>query len=1477
MVRRVNDRAAVNREASCHLDGSGAMGKDRHPLPQWNQVLAFFVGLGMFIGLVLPTTFARASGSGSPVQVEQSNSEALRFSVSDLDLQWNQRSLRDGAVQLQDPSLSGFPTVGEHGGPRVPRTGGWLLIPPGTSPELVTLDEKWRSEPGMRLMVESVPVVLPAEEPGLGSVSEILVLPGEAIPANALVPDDVRRDMAKASRVRTGSAVELGEPLWWRGRRICSWTLVPLQHDAQGRATRSLEEGTWEIRFRPDAALGKNLPSTAAAKTTTRGDTRFGGIFLNKELLGDLPTEATARGVFPERAPALKWQGGKSGTLLGNMEGRLAVVSTGLFKVTASLLSQLGFIPSSGVAESEIRLYQRRYLKRLDDGSGQAPYAEIEVPIQMVGDGGDFSGDDYFLFYGLRLRDDRSFTADLGQGPETIFGSGDRFEMNNSVNIYWVAASEPDQGEAWARMATESLAPALSTPRFSYRRTDHHEFQRAFRENPDSASVDRVYANHPDDSEVNLGMDPLWSPDPAGDDVQIDASIAGDKAADQDLELYFYDDENNPTLLEAFTNDQDRDAVIRTNFLPASTFAGASGKFVMQHQTSTKLRTFLNWVQVSYDALYQAVDGELPFHTGVGGSDASIEVTGFTSDDLGLVNIDDPRNPVWINLGAGNVVEDAGGYKLSIQVPAAGSSPRQFYVAQDMGDPGFPQFAYYESTRAEDQINPTEYDGSGPPELVVITHEEFLEASQRYIDHRIARSGGVLQVHLVDVQSIYDWYSGGLRDPWAIKRFAEHAITEWGSYALTIIGDANENARELGVDASARDWSTDWVPTHYHLQSIAPNPPELMASDKWFVTFEAGQDYPEDDFPKYTYSPWEMYVGRLPCNSVAELNLMIDRIIRVETLGADEEWRKRAIFFADDAWSEDPDNFAYLKYKSDELRFSSSFSDSTVPMWHEATGVSLSTTNLYLDDFLDPYWEGEERRRKTNFRNYCESDALPPLISALNAGGMVATYQGHANIYVLASENWFEDRLGNYRKDVSLLTNADKPWVFIGLGCHISDWAQNTVFNSLFPRERSLSEKLAVHPGGGAVASYGSPGYEYINNNARYAEILFWRWCYHPSTTILGDESRNMRSSWVLGDIIWSAEAYVLSILGSSSTYRPMMAQYGLLGCPLMVLDAGMPQVEASFTDGSGGDITETEIDLVAIDATNLRTIRLVARDEAGIHRLEVVDSENNDLTQQVSVETLPAGATTHQVVNYDLTLPVQPYDHAITVRVYDTGGPLPGDRHYELRLNINQQGTFLADGSLVVPEDFQFTLGEPVAFSATFSGATWFDDSLDMTLTSENLELTDIVFNVDKSTEMTVEFTATAPMGTTGERSVDLKIGDFPATTYVLQSGGSVEPAPAISTVLNFPNPVIDGTRFVFRTSDVPSAKGVVRVFSVGGRHVARIPFQYDGNGDAVVHWDGRDDDGDELGNGTYLYRVELTAPGRSVISDMQRLVVMR
>ncbi|MCP4574329.1 MAG: hypothetical protein GY838_18390 [bacterium] len=1435
--------------------------------------------------LVTLTGIARA---GTPLQAIRSDAQGLRLEARDLEPSW--RATADGT--RFDLSLTGMTTGGPLGGWRVPSAGRWILVPPGTRPRLVVVTEDWRAAGGRRLDYETVPATRPGRDVDSQGFLDVKLEPGSEVPTDLQLARPVREERSRGGRARTGNALVLGEIRTWRGRRIAPVTLVPVRHGADGTVTGVLASGAWEIRFEADE---KARTSVDQVRLDTRNDERFAGGFLNSDLLKGLPSEAAFHGVRPavfDKTAKIQ------DVVLEAPEVRIGVAATDMLRVTAATLRDRGLL-TADVDESQIRLYQRRYVPRLDDGSGDPPYAEIEVPIHMVGEGDAFDGDDFFVFHGLRPRDDTEFTADLGDGLETIPGCGDNGEWSNGTNVYWLAAATPPAGVPWARMATATLAASGGSPLGSYRRVDYREDNEIFRAQIGDRRGDRLYFNNSTDPNVSVGLSSRWYPDPAGAPALFEVGAAA-YADSQDAIIRLIDvalqvtdgvDTDLGTMRVGTVTDRE----FAFPEVPASILLGKSAAMRFTPRT-VQMWAFVNWVRLSYDALYKAYDPvteagdfRLNFHSGTGTGPRDVEVTGFEDSEIGLFDVSDPRNPIFIDLAAANKVDAGTSWTLSIR-PAAGD--RAFWAVGDWTNPdpalGVRQINPYLASVAESPVNPLA--AATAPDVLVVTHADFRAGLDPWIAHRQARSAEPLNFHVVDVADLYDWYSGGLRDKWAIRRFVRHALNHsgWGSWALVLVGDANENARELAVHPDARSWSRDLVPTHYHVQSDAVQGfHELMASDKWYVTGQTGETDATDDYPARLNQPWEMYVGRLPCNSTTELDRMIDKIIVVETLADGEDWRKRAVIIADDSWSDGYGaSGSVLRWNSGDPNFARSQGENDAT-WSGGSPVALETNLVELSEWLDPLYPDYPPVTYTREPDDVQADtrsvATPRLLSALSGGGMFAHYQGHANIWLIASEYWLVDGVkifGNQdpSRDLARLSNTGRPFVFFGMGCHVGDFAQSPSTDGKF-FERSFCEKMLADSRAGAVASYGSPGYEFININAALSETMFDVWLTRPPVS--GPGSRG-RSRWMLGEMLWAAEAEYLAIHWGSSYSRGAIAQFAVLGDPLMMLDAGPPQVAATLR-GSPDETLADEADLTGLDETNLRTVSIHARDEAGIDRLRVTDSLGADLTSQVVAvaDSLPTGETDHQEVFYELEVPVRPFAHTLEVEVWDTGAPLASDRHWTLTLNVGQEVEFTVGGEIVDPDRFAFELDLPVTFTGHVTSAAWLSAGMAMSLEGDNLDLSNVSFDLaevgkgDKTNAMTVTFTATAPAGSEGERAVDLVL-DGHRTTWVLQAGEQSLADVAIGRVYSFPNPLRADARIVFETS-AASCRGVIRIFNTAGRTVARLPVIHDGSGTCVVPWDARDAEGDEVANGTYLYRVELAAPDGQIASDVQRLVVMR
>jgi hypothetical protein len=110
-----------------------------------------------------------------------------------------------------------------------------------------------------------------------------------------------------------------------------------------------------------------------------------------------------------------------------------------------------------------------------------------------------------------------------------------------------------------------------------------------------------------------------------------------------------------------------------------------------------------------------------------------------------------------------------------------------------------------------------------------------------------------------------------------------------------------------------------------------------------------------------------------------------------------------------------------------------------------------------------------------------------------------------------------------------------------------------------------------------------------------------------------------------------------------------------------------------------------------------------------------------------------------------------------------------------------------------------------------------------------------------------------------------------FDSTNFVVEVSGDLR----IKDLSNFPNPMRNMTTFMFNLSglDVKSCK--VKIYTVAGRLIKTINASAN-IGFNQIFWDGRDDDGDALANGVYLYKVIIDGEGKTE-TNIQKLVILK
>lgn len=115
-------------------------------------------------------------------------------------------------------------------------------------------------------------------------------------------------------------------------------------------------------------------------------------------------------------------------------------------------------------------------------------------------------------------------------------------------------------------------------------------------------------------------------------------------------------------------------------------------------------------------------------------------------------------------------------------------------------------------------------------------------------------------------------------------------------------------------------------------------------------------------------------------------------------------------------------------------------------------------------------------------------------------------------------------------------------------------------------------------------------------------------------------------------------------------------------------------------------------------------------------------------------------------------------------------------------------------------------------------------------------------------------------------------KVGNAANNALKYEINFTVENKPSITNVLNYPNPFSTATQFIFTMtgSEIPS-QFKIQILTVTGKVVREIK-KYElgdlhiGRNITEYRWDGKDEYGQMLGNGVYLYRVITSIRGENV-----------
>ena len=100
------------------------------------------------------------------------------------------------------------------------------------------------------------------------------------------------------------------------------------------------------------------------------------------------------------------------------------------------------------------------------------------------------------------------------------------------------------------------------------------------------------------------------------------------------------------------------------------------------------------------------------------------------------------------------------------------------------------------------------------------------------------------------------------------------------------------------------------------------------------------------------------------------------------------------------------------------------------------------------------------------------------------------------------------------------------------------------------------------------------------------------------------------------------------------------------------------------------------------------------------------------------------------------------------------------------------------------------------------------------------------------------------------------------------------------IDHVLNYPNPFTTQTAFYFNHNQPNIPLDVmIQIFTVTGKIVKTIEQQITTSSylSSPVYWDGKDDYGDDIGKGVYIYKMKVRAPNGNRVEKIEKLVILK
>lgn len=745
----------------------------------------------------------------------------------------------------------------------------------------------------------------------------------------------------------------------------------------------------------------------------------------------------------------------------------------------------------------------------------------------------------------------------------------------------------------------------------------------------------------------------------------------------------------------------------------------------------------------------------------------------------------------------------------------------------------------------------------GEVDYLIITKQEFLGAANKLADFRRQQDG--FDVKIVTLQQIYNEFSTGIQDITAIRNFVKYVYDNPNDPArrlqyLCLIGDTS-------YDYKGRISSNDFmVPSYFALNSRSLS--NSYVSDDFFGVMDANEGL------NIAGDLLDIAVGRIVAPTPEVANQLVDKTIRYYEQQSYGTWRNQFLFVCDDVDQSNNGIDSTLSTVLDQV---------AEDMRQKLPNANIN--KLFADAFKQEVTSAGNRYPVVNAQ----------LKSAFEAGASYINYFGHGGEDGISSEALFR------AVDAQNLTNRNRLTVFTTLTCEL------TRFDN--PLRDTAGEFMFWNPNGGAVALLTTTRNlnftTALGLNPVLANALFDD---QQNALPIGKAVMNAKNDLVsfrdnrlavtcVGDpalkIVFPKPKVELTKVNGveisefneslraldkviiegkvvdNNTNQTLVGFQGKVG--VVIFD----KIEDRSTLANDGTVTCWTID----DSDGFVRIRTCSERELFI--LDFKQSGNAIFNGQATVKD--GLFSIEFIVSKNIRLPLGEGKISFYAEEFNKLVDQSGNANISIGgLNQNAEedvtppliNLFLNNENFV---DGQLVNNAPLLI-AKLNDANGINTAggvgHDILAIIDNDELNPINLNafyttdLDDFTNGSINFRLNGL--TEGEHTLQLRVSDVfnnVATQEISFTIGAADQF-EISEVLNYPNPFTSYTEFWFTHSGSPVdvLETTVQVMTVTGKVVATKFATLSGNTNTYrgqISWDGKDDFGNKLGKGVYIYKI--------------------